>query len=71
VNYPRSLGFINFAALVTAKVLSKHASEVILIERGKFDQFKSIPNHAPQVHILLGRGVQTLSKIFPEFSKEN
>jgi len=58
------------AGLVTAAVLSKHSKKVIIIERSRYEQGKSIAKQGNQLHLLVERGLLIWEKIFPGITQE-
>ncbi len=56
--------------LMTAEALSHHSSKVIVIERSKRPDGKSIAAHGNQVHTVLTRGCQIIEKLFPGICDE-
>jgi 2-polyprenyl-6-methoxyphenol hydroxylase-like FAD-dependent oxidoreductase len=59
------------AGLMAARVLSDHFDQVTILERDHIDDHpsvhKSIP-HGNQLHVLLAGGLQSLARLFPEFT---
>lgn len=61
------------AGLGAAAVLANHASEVILLEKGKRLAYPAVRKNIPQghhIHILLKAGQNFLDEIFPGFSSQ-
>ena len=63
----------SIAGLLTARVLSEYFQEVIIIEKDKYENDKSIRKGTPQanhIHILLVKGKEILLNFFPDLEKE-
>ena len=61
------------AGLLAARVLSDYFQEVIIIEKDKYENDKSIRKGTPQanhIHILLVKGKEILLNFFPDLEKE-
>jgi glycine/D-amino acid oxidase-like deaminating enzyme len=57
---------LGIIGLVTAKCLSNHAEKVILIERKQMrDTKQSVAAHGNIIHVLLTRGWDIISRLFP------
>ena len=63
----------SIAGLLTARVLSDHFEEVILIERDNYEDNGKVRNGTPQanhIHILLVKGKEILLNYFPELERD-
>ena len=63
----------SIAGLLTARVLSDHFEEVIVIERDKYADGNQVRNGTPQanhIHLLLVKGKEILQDLFPDLERE-
>ena len=63
----------SIAGLLTARVLSDHFKEVIVIEKDRYSDNGDVRNGTPQanhIHTLLVRGKEILLEFFPELEKD-
>jgi 2-polyprenyl-6-methoxyphenol hydroxylase-like FAD-dependent oxidoreductase len=62
-----------YAGLVTARVLTDHFSEVVILEQGLVDKHTGTHPNAPQgyhAHVMLAKGGEILEKYFPGLRAE-
>lgn len=61
------------AGLLAARVCANHFEEVLILEKDKIEPHKAHRKGVPQdqqIHVLLSRGLQTISRLFPGIQEE-
>ena len=63
----------SIAGLLTARVLSNHFQEVIIVEKDNFVEGDKVRSGTPQanhIHLLLVKGKEILQEFFPELEED-
>ena len=63
----------SIAGILTARILSNHFDEVIIVEKDRFEDNSKVRNGTPQashIHLLLVKGRQIIEHYFPDLEKD-